>query len=178
MVWDGSLRRKSLECVTPKIGLSDERPCKSIGRAARAERLAFGRRHPTVSPRLAYRYGTQPIGVARPSSTAEAAELVRLSRQLDLAIVPQGGNTSLCGGAVADRADAVILSLARMTAIGEPDFDSGSVLVEGGAVLAALHHALEPHGLIFPLHLGAEGSARIGGLIEPMPAAATLSVMG
>ena len=80
------------------------------------------------------RYGTPPIGVARPSSTDEVAELIRLSRQLDLAIVPQGGNTSLCGGAVADRADAVILSLARMTAIGEPDFDSGSVLVEGGAV--------------------------------------------
>ena len=111
------------------------------------------------------RYGTPPIGVARPSSTDEVAELVRLSQQLDLTIVPQGGNTSLCGGAVADRANAVILSLARMTAIGEPDFDSGSMLVEGGAVLAALHHALEPRGLIFPLHLGAEDSARIGGLI-------------
>src|SRR4051794_5263640 len=84
------------------------------------------------------RYGTPPIGVARPSNTGEVADFVRLSRQLDLTIVPQGGNTSLCGGAVADRADAVILSLARMTAIGEPDFDSGSVLVEGGAVLAAL----------------------------------------
>ncbi|TIX10088.1 MAG: FAD-binding oxidoreductase, partial [Mesorhizobium sp.] len=40
-----------------------------------------------------------------------------------------------------------------------------SIIVEAGVVLAALHEALEPHGLMFPMHLGAEGSARIGGLI-------------
>jgi FAD/FMN-containing dehydrogenase len=38
--------------------------------------------------------------------------------------------------------------------------------VEAGVVLSALHEAIEPHGLIFPLRLGAEGSARIGGLIS------------
>ncbi len=38
-------------------------------------------------------------------------------------------------------------------------------MVEAGVVLAALHAALDPAGLMFPLHLGAEGSAQIGGLI-------------
>jgi FAD/FMN-containing dehydrogenase len=52
-----------------------------------------------------------------------------------------------------------------MTAIAEPDPESGSVVVEAGVVLAALHETLEPRGLMFPMHLGAEGSARIGGLI-------------
>ncbi|TGQ19627.1 FAD-binding oxidoreductase, partial [Mesorhizobium sp. M00.F.Ca.ET.216.01.1.1] len=68
-------------------------------------------------------------------------------------------------GAVADQPNAVIVSLSRMTAIGQPDPESGSVAVEAGVVLSSLHEALEPHGLMFPMHLGAEGSARIGGLI-------------
>ena len=111
------------------------------------------------------RYGTAPLGVARPVDTGEVAAAVRLCSEAGLAVVPQGGNTGLCGGAIAQRPDAVILSLTRMAAIGLPDRRSWSVLVEAGVVLAALHAALEPHGLIFPLHLGAEGSARIGGLI-------------
>ena len=111
------------------------------------------------------RYGIQPLGVARPASTQEVAAVVRACCKVGVPIVPQGGNTGLCGAAVAAAPDAVILSLSRMAAISEPDPESGSIIVEAGAVLAALHEALEPHGLIFPMHLGAEGSARIGGLI-------------
>ncbi|TPL99693.1 FAD-binding oxidoreductase [Mesorhizobium sp. B2-3-10] len=111
------------------------------------------------------RYGVAPLGVARSATTAEVAAVVKACREAGLAVVPQGGNTSLCGGAVAEQPNAVIVSLARMAAIGEPDLDSGSIAVEAGAALAALHEALEPHGLMFPMHLGAEGSARIGGLI-------------
>ncbi|RUW72286.1 MULTISPECIES: FAD-binding oxidoreductase [unclassified Mesorhizobium] len=111
------------------------------------------------------RYGVAPLGVARPANTAEVAAVVKLCREAGLAVVPQGGNTGLCGGAVAEQPNAVIVSLSRMAAIGKPDLDSGSIVVEAGVVLAALHEALEPHGLMFPMHLGAEGSARIGGLI-------------
>ena len=111
------------------------------------------------------RYGVAPLGVARPADTSEVANVVRACREAGLAVVPQGGNTGLCGGAVAGQPNAVIVSLSRMTTIGEPDLDSGSIAVEAGVVLAALHEALEPHGLMFPMHLGAEGSARIGGLI-------------
>ncbi|MEW6631811.1 MAG: FAD-binding oxidoreductase [Pseudomonadota bacterium] len=111
------------------------------------------------------RYGVAPLGVARPASTAEVAAVVTACSEAGLAVVPQGGNTGLCGGAVAGQPNAVIVSLSRMTAIGKPGANSGSILVEAGVVLAALHEALEPHGLMFPMHLGAEGSARIGGLI-------------
>lgn len=111
------------------------------------------------------RYGTAPLGVARPASTAEVAEVVRICAGAGLSLVPQGGNTGLCGGAVAQQPETVILSLSRMNAMDRPDPASGSVLVEAGVVLAALHEALEPYGLTFPMHLGAEGSARIGGLI-------------
>ncbi|AZO08202.1 FAD-binding oxidoreductase [Mesorhizobium sp. M3A.F.Ca.ET.080.04.2.1] len=111
------------------------------------------------------RYGVPPLGVARPANTAQVAAVVKACREAGLAVVPQGGNTGLCGGAVADQPNAVIVSLSRMTAIGQPDPESGSVAVEAGVVLSSLHEALEPHGLMFSMHLGAEGSARIGGLI-------------
>ncbi|MCW6512604.1 FAD-binding oxidoreductase [Lichenifustis flavocetrariae] len=111
------------------------------------------------------RYGVEPLGVARPTSTEEVAAVVRLCHASGLSVVPQGGNTGLCGGAVAQRSDTVIVSLARMTAMDMPNPASTTIRVEAGVVLATLHAALEPHGLVFPMHLGAEGSARIGGLI-------------
>lgn len=111
------------------------------------------------------RYGVGPLGVARPADTAQVAQVLRVCHEHGLAVVPQGGKTSLCGGAVAHDPDTVILSLARMTRVGAPDRARTSLVVEAGAVLASVHDALEPHGLIFPMHLGAEGSARIGGLI-------------
>ncbi|MFC5386693.1 FAD-binding oxidoreductase [Aquamicrobium segne] len=111
------------------------------------------------------RCGAPPLGVARPATTREVAEIVRLCAAHGLAIVPQGGNTGLCCAAIDGQGGNVILSLARMNRIGQPDQASGSVEVEAGAVLAALHESLASHGLIFPMHLGAEGSAQIGGLI-------------
>ncbi|MBN8629812.1 MAG: FAD-binding oxidoreductase [Rhodobacterales bacterium] len=110
------------------------------------------------------RYGVAPVGVARPASTGEVAEVIARARDMGLAVVPQGGNTGLCGAAVAE-GRALILSLNRMAAMGEIDPDGGTVEVEAGLVLGDLHARLEGSGLVFPLHLGAEGSARIGGLI-------------
>lgn len=111
------------------------------------------------------RYGEAPLGVARPATTQEVAQVAALCHQAGVTLVPQGGNTGLCGGSVLGEAGGVILSLARMHHIGEADRAGGSVVVEAGAVLARLHEGLEGTGLMFPLHLGAEGTAQIGGLI-------------
>lgn len=110
------------------------------------------------------RYGRPPLGVARPASTAEVARVIAAARLAGEPVVPQGGNTGLCGGAVSD-GGGVILSLARMNAIAAPDPASGAIEVEAGAVLQRLHERLAGSGQRFPLHLGAEGSAQIGGLI-------------
>mgnify|MGYP003390477459 CR=1 FL=1 len=59
----------------------------------------------------------------------------------------------------------MILSLSRMAAMEAPDLASGAITVQAGVVLAALHDALDGSGLMCPMHLGAEGSAQIGGLI-------------
>lgn len=111
------------------------------------------------------RYGEPPLGVARPASTEEVSQVLAACHAAGVTVVPQGGNTGLCGAAVAGDAGAVILSLTRMAAIEVPDLASGTITVQAGIVLASLHTALEGSGLMFPMHLGAEGSAQIGGLI-------------
>lgn len=111
------------------------------------------------------RYGATPLGVARPASTAQVSAVLAACHRSGVSVVPQGGNTGLCGGAVLGQPGGVILSLSRMAAMGTPDQASGSVLVEAGLVLTHLHHALDGSGMMFPLHLGSEGSAQIGGLV-------------
>ena len=110
------------------------------------------------------RFGVEPLGVARPANVQEVAQVLRAARAMGVAVVPQGGNTGLCGAAVAVT-PAVILSLNRMADMGALDADGATIELGAGVVLGDLHARLDGSGLGFPLHLGAEGSARIGGLI-------------
>lgn len=112
------------------------------------------------------RYGVKPIGVARPTTVDQVSSIIKTCADAGVLIVPQGGNTGLCGGAVVADGRGVILSLSRMNSIGTPDPATGAVECEAGAVLSALHNLLDDHDLMFPLHLGAEGTAQIGGLIS------------
>lgn len=110
--------------------------------------------------------GGQPLlGVARPFNTAEVAGVLAISQSCSLPIVAQGGNTSLCCGTIATTPGALVISLERMSRIVEVNEAAMTATVEAGVVLASLHERLAESSLRFPLHLGAEGSARIGGLI-------------
>ena len=112
------------------------------------------------------RYGHLPLGIARPTSTEEVAAVVRLCGDHRVTITPQGGNTGLNGGSVLGAGQVgIVLSLARMSSILSIDPIGLTATVEAGVVLGALHEALAGQNLALPLHLGAEGSARIGGLI-------------
>ncbi len=65
--------------------------------------------------------GATPI-VISPANTAEVAAVIRACADANVAIVPQGGNTGMCAGAVPDATGTqVILSLARMNAIRSVD---------------------------------------------------------
>jgi FAD/FMN-containing dehydrogenase len=101
------------------------------------------------------------------STTAEVAEAVRLAGELGVPLVPQGGNTSMVGGATppAD-GSALILSLRRMNRIRSLDPSARRAVAEAGVILEQLHEAAAGHGLRFPLTLGAKGSATIGGLVS------------
>ncbi|MDE1714352.1 FAD-binding protein (plasmid) [Chromobacterium amazonense] len=67
------------------------------------------------------RYQGAPLAVARPGSTAEVSELVKLCRAHQVAIVPQGGNTSTCGAATPDGSGRqLIVALRRLNARNPP----------------------------------------------------------
>ena len=110
------------------------------------------------------RYRGKPAAVVKPGSTAEVAAVVRACSESRTAIVPQGGNTSLCGAATPDPSGSqIVLNLSRMNRIRAIDAHNNTMTVEAGCVLANLQKAAEEGGRLFPLSLAAEGSCEIGG---------------
>ena len=110
------------------------------------------------------RYRGAALAVVRPGSTAEVAAVVGGCAETDVALVPQGGNTGMCGAATPDASgSAIILSLARMRAVRALDPANATITVEAGVTLAALQQAAAEAGLLFPLSLASEGSCTIGG---------------
>ena len=103
------------------------------------------------------------VAILQPETTEQVAALVSLANELDVPLVPQGGNTSMVGGATppAD-GSALIVSLRRMNRIRA--LESGHALAEAGVILETLHTAAADTGQRFPLTLGARGSATVGGL--------------
>jgi FAD/FMN-containing dehydrogenase len=113
------------------------------------------------------RYTGRAIALAAPGSTEEVAALVRLCAAHGVPIVPQGGNSGMCGGATPDESGrAILLSLRRMNAIRRLDPAAREAVCEAGVILQTLHEAAAAEGLRFPLTLGGKGSATIGGLIS------------
>ncbi|HET6628707.1 MAG TPA: FAD-binding oxidoreductase [Woeseiaceae bacterium] len=104
--------------------------------------------------------GHTPLMVS-PASTEEVSALVQACAEAGTGIVPQGGNTGLCGGAIPN--GEILLSLNRMAAIRSISPSGYSVIAEAGCILADVQAAAEQAGRLFPLSISAEGSCRIGG---------------
>ena len=113
------------------------------------------------------RYRGSAPAMIEPASTQEVAAVVRLAGRHRVALVPQGGNSSMVGGATppAD-GSALILSTRRLNRIRSLDADAGLAVVEAGVVLQTFNDAALAAGRRFPLTLGARGSATIGGLVS------------
>ncbi len=109
-------------------------------------------------------YAARAECVVRPASTPEVARVVELCSREDVAIVPQGGNTGLCGGSVPTGARReIVVSLSRMNRVREIDALNNTITVEAGCVLAAVQSAAADADRFFALSLAAEGSCQIGG---------------
>ena len=115
-----------------------------------------------VEPRGLYR-GEAPM-LVRPATTEEVANVVRLCAESGTAIVPQGGNTGLCGGAVPhEDGSEIVLSLARINRVRAIDPLNNTMTVDAGCILADIQRAAAEADRLFPLSMGAEGSCMIGG---------------
>ncbi len=110
------------------------------------------------------RYHGGALAVVLPQSTAEVAEVVRACAEAEVDIVPQGGNTGLCGGSVpGTTGTAIVVCLTRMNRVREVDVDNMTITAEAGVPLAAVQAAAAAAGLLFPLSLASEGSCTLGG---------------
>ena len=114
------------------------------------------------------------VAVVRPGSTDQVAHVVRACRQLDVEIVPQGGNTGLVGGGVpraGERREAgsdrpvVVLSLMRLDQLGTVDPAAMQVTAGAGVTLSAWRTHARAAGFDAPIDFASRDSATIGGAI-------------
>ena len=99
-----------------------------------------------------------------PRSVDEVAQILRICNREEVAVVPHGGNTSYCGGATPDASGAqIVLCLRRLNRVRQVDATDYSMIVEAGCTLAEAQTAAREAQRLFPLSLGSEGTAQIGG---------------
>ncbi|WP_108815441.1 FAD-binding oxidoreductase [Loktanella sp. Alg231-35] len=109
-------------------------------------------------------YTSSPLAVLRPASTAEVSAILKIANDTDTPVVPASGRTGLTGATLAEA--ALMVSVERLNTISDINVASQTATVGAGVILSNLHDAAAAHDLIFPLTLGARGSAMIGGLLS------------
>jgi FAD/FMN-containing dehydrogenase len=105
-----------------------------------------------------------PACVVRPTSTAEVSAILKLCHNAGRPVVAQGGMTGLVGGGAPGEGD-IVLSLERMNSVEDIDPHGRTMTAQAGLVLETAHDVADDHGFMFPVDLGARGSATLGGLI-------------
>jgi len=116
----------------------------------------------TVDFRRLYR-GATPL-VLMPREVVEVARILAICNRERVAVVPHGGNTSYCGGATPDESGTqIVLSMRRLNRVRQIDSANDSMILEAGCTLAEAHAAAQSAQRLFPLSLGSEGTAQIGG---------------
>lgn len=107
--------------------------------------------------------GNTPL-VVLPRNSGQVSEILKFCDQHEIAVVPHGGNTSYCGAATPDESGSqIVLSMRRLKTIRQVDATNNSMIVEAGCTLAEVHAAARNADRLFPLSLGSEGTAQIGG---------------
>jgi FAD/FMN-containing dehydrogenase len=88
--------------------------------------------------------GVQPKLVVLPGSESELAEILRLSNEAGLAVIPRGGGTKISWGNPPARAD-LVLSTARLNNVLEHASSDLTVTVEAGCTIQKLQETLAQH---------------------------------
>src|SRR3984957_3591878 len=107
--------------------------------------------------------GATPL-VLKPRSVEDVAKILTICNREEVAVVPHGGNTSYCGGATPDESGSqIVVSMQRLNRVRHVDAANYSMIVEAGCTLAGAQAAARDANRLFPLSLGSEGTAQIGG---------------
>ncbi|MFT4012815.1 MAG: FAD-binding oxidoreductase [Paracoccus sp. (in: a-proteobacteria)] len=111
------------------------------------------------------KFDAPALCVCKPRDTAQLAALVALLHRHGWPMLPQGGNTSLCGGATPDDRRPVIVSTQRLNRIRAIDPFGLTIAADAGCTLVQLQEAASAQGMLYPVSLGSEGSCQLGGTI-------------
>lgn len=106
--------------------------------------------------------GQEPLALVRPKSTDEVAAILKLCNEHRQPVVPMGGMTGLVEGTQSNNRE-IVISLERLNQIEEIDIQSRTMTVQSGVPLQVAQEAAEKEDMMFPLDLGARGSATVGG---------------
>ena len=93
-------------------------------------------------------YRCLPLAVTLPRTTDEVATILRLCHAEGVKVIPRGAGTSLAGGSL-PTADAVILGVARMTAVLETDYPNRFIRVQSGRTNLSVTGAVEADGFFY-----------------------------
>lgn len=111
-------------------------------------------------------YRGRTPAVLRPANAREVGEALALCHAHGVAVVPQGGNTGMVGGAVpSESGDQVVLTLSRLNRVRDVDPVDMVMEVEAGVPLAIARQAAEAADCLLPLTFGSEGTAQVGGAL-------------
>ena len=110
------------------------------------------------------RFSGAPAAGVRPADAGEVAAALRLCNERRVAVVPQGGNTGLVGGAIAGEGE-VVLSLERLAEVEDVDRATRTVVAGAGATLAAVRERARSGGFDLPIDFAARDGATIGGMV-------------
>lgn len=102
-----------------------------------------------------------PVAVAVPRDAEDVQALLSWARRAGVPLIPRGSGSSMAGGAIGD---GVIVDLSRLSAIGEPDVQRGSIIVGPGAIRAEVDRRARRHGLRFPVDPSSGAFCTIGGM--------------
>src|SRR6187401_3601938 len=104
-------------------------------------------------------YRGHPLAVIAPADTAAISRVLAFCNEHRVGVVPQGGNTSYCGGATPDASSSqILISLARLNRVRGIDAANYTLVAEAGCILAKLQAAAAEADRYLPLSLGSEGS--------------------
>ena len=107
--------------------------------------------------------GETPLILA-PASTEELSRIMAEAYARDVPIVPQGGHTGLVGGGAAK--GEVIISTRRMREVRDIAAEGFTMTLEAGITLQEAQDLAKEKDRLFPLSIGAEGTANIGGVLS------------
>lgn len=107
--------------------------------------------------------GSTPV-LVKPATTEEVSAAMTLCAEYGLPVNPQGGNSGMVNGSVPQ--GEVLISLKRMNHVRDVDVQNDAMTLEAGVVLTRAQEIADEHDRLFPLSLGAQGVAMVGGLIS------------